>query len=115
MAKGIIDANGNKIEFEPPTPAIDKRGGIYAETVEDTTDMTNVVVGADGKGYVDVQEVGGKLLELSTTDKGSYVGAINELVTALENKANKNYVDKAIEDAIKESFSGIANAEGSEF
>ena len=53
MAKGIIDYNGNKIEFEPPTPTVDKRGGIYAETAEDTTDMTEVVVGADGKGYVD--------------------------------------------------------------
>lgn len=54
MAKGIIDYNGNKIEFEPPTPTVDKRGGIYAETAEDTTDMTEVVVGADGKGYVDI-------------------------------------------------------------
>lgn len=54
MAKGIIDYNGNKIEFEPPTPTVDKRGGIYAEAAEDTTDMTEVVVGADGKGYVDI-------------------------------------------------------------
>ena len=83
MAKGIIDYNGKKIEFEPSTPAVDKRGGIYAETVEDTSDMTEVVVGADGKGYVDVQEVGGKLSELSTTDKESYVGAINELKSDL--------------------------------
>lgn len=54
MAKGIIDNNGNRIEFEPPTPTVDKRGGIYAETVEDTTDMTEVVVGSDGKAYTDV-------------------------------------------------------------
>lgn len=57
MAKGIIDANGNKIEFEPPTPTIDKRGGIYAETVEDTSGMAEVVIGANGKAYVDALSV----------------------------------------------------------
>ena len=56
MAKGIIDANGNKIEFEPPTPTVDKRGGIHAESVEDTSGLVEVVVGADGKGYVDVSK-----------------------------------------------------------
>ena len=57
MAKGIIDYNGNKIEFEPPTPAVDKRGGIYAETVENTDGMAEVVIGTDGKAYVDALSV----------------------------------------------------------
>lgn len=96
MAKGIIDYNGNKIEFEPPTPAVDKRGGIYADNAEDTTGMTDVVVGSDGKGYVDVQEVGGKLSELATTDKESYVGAINELSELKADKSEVNTLVKQI-------------------
>lgn len=43
-------------ELEPMSPTTTNKGGIYAETVEDTTDMTEVVVGKDGKAYVDVDE-----------------------------------------------------------
>lgn len=56
IAKGMVDANGNKIEFEPPTPTYDKRGGIYAKTVEDTSGLVEVVVGLDGKGYCGVNQ-----------------------------------------------------------
>lgn len=52
MAKGLIDINGKKVEFEPPAPSAEKRGGIYAGTVENTDGMAEVVVGKDGKGYV---------------------------------------------------------------
>ena len=52
MAKGLIDINGKKVEFEPSAPSAEKRGGIYAGTVENTDGMAEVVVGKDGKGYV---------------------------------------------------------------
>lgn len=57
MAKGIIDSEGRKIEFEPPAPTIEKRGGVYATTVDDTTGMAEVVIGSDGKAYVDALSV----------------------------------------------------------
>lgn len=53
MAKGIIDASGNEIQFEPPVPTEETRGGILAKSVEDTDEMAEVVIGTDGKAYVD--------------------------------------------------------------
>ena len=55
-ANGMIDINGNEIEFIPPAPTENERGGIYASTVEDTSDMSEVKVGADGKGYVEIDK-----------------------------------------------------------
>ena len=47
-------SNIDGYELEPMTPTETNRGGIYAESVEDTEGMTEVVVGKDGKAYVDV-------------------------------------------------------------
>lgn len=47
----------DKYEFEPMTPSAENRGGIYATTVEDTTGMAEVVIGKDGKAYVDALSV----------------------------------------------------------
>ena len=44
-------------ELEPMTPSEENRGGIYATTVEDTTNMVEVVVGVNGKAYVDALSV----------------------------------------------------------
>ena len=47
----------NKIsdcELEPMKPSETNRGGIYAREVNDTTDMAEVVVGDDGKAYVNI-------------------------------------------------------------
>lgn len=123
MAKGIIDNNGNKIEFEPPTPTVDKRGGIFAKSVEDTTDMTEVVVGADGKGYVEKVDLSGYVpktrkilgsnldndldwrafmpLASDTTFTTSLIsksnGQIKAIAESSENLAKKEYVDALIE------------------
>lgn len=45
----------NNIEgrlLEPMAPTTTNKGGIYAQTVQDTTGMQEVVVGSDGKAYV---------------------------------------------------------------
>lgn len=52
MAKGIIDSNGKKVEFETSAPSENKRGGFFAKLVEKTENMTEVLLGKDGKGYV---------------------------------------------------------------
>ena len=47
----------NKIEgrdLEPMAPSTTNRGGIYAQTVQDTSNMQEVVVGSDGKAYTDI-------------------------------------------------------------
>ena len=43
-------------ELEPMTPSEENRGGIYATTVEDTTNMVEVG-GFNGKAYVDALSV----------------------------------------------------------
>ena len=65
-------------------------GGTISKTLL-TTELQEEIDGKANRSEMSnlVQEVGGKLLELATTDKESYVSAINELVTALENKADK--------------------------
>ena len=80
MAKGIIDNSGKKIEFEPPAPTVNKRGGIYAETVEDTSGMTEVVIGGDGKGYVPKVD----LSDYVTKEDAEKM--INKLNTSKQNK-----------------------------
>ena len=37
---------------EIPAPTLETRGGIYAQTVQDVSNMQEVVVGANGKAYV---------------------------------------------------------------
>ena len=54
MAKGIIDSEGRKIEFEPPAPTSDKRGGIIAKA-RTNEDIEVVVDQKSGKAYVGVE------------------------------------------------------------
>ena len=39
-------------ELEPMSPTTTNKGGIYAQTVQDTTDMQEVFVCSNGKAYV---------------------------------------------------------------
>ena len=53
IANKMYDIDGNIIEIEPTSPTEDTRGGFYANSVDDTSNMNEVVLGEDGKGYVE--------------------------------------------------------------
>lgn len=55
--KTIKDIYGKELELIPAAPTEIERGGIIATTVDDTTNMEEVVVGKDGKGYVSNKNV----------------------------------------------------------
>lgn len=68
--KIIKDTQGRALELIPAAPTETERGGIVATTVDDTTNMEEVVVGKDGKGYVSNENVveNSKKIQQNTKD-----------------------------------------------
>lgn len=60
METAIGDSIQN-IKVDIPTPTETTKGGIFAKSVEDTTGMAEVVIGGDGKAYVDTLNVDGMI------------------------------------------------------
>lgn len=56
METAIGDSIQN-IKVDIPTPTETTKGGIFAKSVEDTDGMAEVVIGSDGKAYVDALSV----------------------------------------------------------
>ena len=56
METAIEDSIQN-IKVDIPTPTETTKGGIFAKSVEDTDGMAEVVIGSDGKAYVDALSV----------------------------------------------------------
>lgn len=95
IANKMYDIYGTLIEFEPIPPTEDNRGGFYAKEVPNTENMTEIVLGSDGKGYVSNKEFDDCIIKytgdknnLETINKTDYVVAINE-VNNIAKKANK--------------------------
>lgn len=60
-ANKFYDIDGTIVEIEPTSPTENTKGGFYAKSVEDTSNMVEVVLGKDGKGYVDLSKSGGEV------------------------------------------------------
>ena len=106
----IKDTQGKEMELIPAAPTETERGGIVAATVSDTSDMTEVVIGDDGKGYVSseksvLMERTRAKLEQILKNKGVYVEEgtpLNELVSKCNELSDKNALDKFYNEELLE-------------
>ena len=108
--KNIKDTQGRALELIPAAPTETERGGIVATTVDDTTNMEEVVVGKDGRGYVSneksvLMERTRAKLERILKNKGVYVEEgtpLNELVSKCNELSDKNAIDKFYNEELLE-------------